>query len=270
MSEENKKDVVETKVDTQEETKAQETATKEEKEEAKVEQSTNSTNASGTSKPTEEAKKVQSSEENARYAKLRRQYEEQKKRIEVLESEKRESITDNALKELGLTREDLKDEENMELANAYVKSLASGAENPKANAYELVYKAKRESAKKAKEEAEAKTKLEQAENAKILEDKNKFVKEFPNVDLGTLLETNSDFRKVFSDVDLAGNVTTYYRIYTQLKGANKKVTEAQKANANPYVSGTSANANAKVSDEDVLKMSDKDYQAWRKSQIHKR
>lgn len=271
MNEDKKEVEVETKVENTQEAETQQVeGTK--KEEETQETSTTQEQPSGTSKETQSTKKVQSSEENARYAELRRQNEEQRKRIEALESEKRESVSDSALKELGLTREDLKDEENLSLANAYIKALANGAENPKASAYETLFKSKRESAKKAKEEADNKAKLDQVEKSKINEDKLQFSKEFPDVNIAEITKSDSDFRKTFSelsDEEMIGYITKYYRIYAKMKGLTNKPTESDKAKSTPFVSGTSANATTQVSEEDILKMSQKDYEKWRREQLHK-
>lgn len=216
-------------------------------------QSTGQEGTSGTAeKQGDEPDKPWKNADNARYAEMRRQNEELQRRIAQLESENKESVTDEALRDLGFSRQDLDDSENMEIAKAYVKALAKGAQNPKAEAYEQVYKAKREAQKQAQAEQERLAK-EEAENKSVVEkDIADFARAYPNTDIRDVTNPNSDFMKAFGGVVTNGNVTKYYGIYLSIKGT-PKIDEATKNRSNPAMSGShSVNPGGEITQKEIL------------------
>lgn len=216
-------------------------------------QSTGQEGTSGTAeKQGDEPDKPWKNADNARYAEMRRQSEELQRRIAQLESENKESVTDEALRDLGFSRQDLDDSENMGIAKAYVKALAKGAQNPKAEAYEHVYKAKREAQRQALAEQERLAKEEAAHKSLVAKDIEDFGRAYPNVRISDVTKPDSDFMKAFKDVVTNGNVTKYYGIYLSLKGA-PKLDEATKNRSNPSVNGSqSFNAPGEISQKEIL------------------
>ena len=253
MSEEEKKDGTEKVAEENKDTEREEIPT--DKTEASPEQSTGQAEASGTAeKEGKEAEKPWKNADNARYAEMRRQNEELQRRIAQLESENKESVTAEALRDLGFSRQDLDDSENMEIAKAYVKALAKGAQNPKAEAYEHVYKAKREAQKQAQAEQERLAR-EEAESKSVVEkDIADFARAYPNTNIRDVTNPNSDFMKAFGGVVTNGNVTKYYGIYLSIKGtAAPKLDEATKNRSNPSIDGSQAgNYGGEITQREIL------------------
>jgi uncharacterized protein YjiS (DUF1127 family) len=206
-------------------------------------------------KADEENRKSQSSKENARFAQLRRENERLAKELDATKSELRGNISDTALKDLGLTREDLKDESNMALARSYMKAVANGEENPTLSAY----KEQRSEALKRDNIAREQARLEANRNTAIQEDAKNFAKAFPKDNIVEITKDNTEFMRMYGQVpDLMGNVTKYYGIYKSLKGNSSSVaTEAEKNYANPDVHGEQG-TNKQKSYEDVVREASKD------------
>lgn len=245
MNDEDKKEV--------EEKTTEEAQPGEAKEESKPTDATKETEpqktpeASGTEdKPTDEDKPWKN-EKNARYAQLRRDNEELKKRLDALQSERRENITEQALKDLGLTREDLSDDDNMLVATEYTKALAKGEQDPIAYAYRTVYRKSMEAKRKASEETAKEAKAKEETAKKVKADTENFKAAYPNVNINDLVKDGSEFNDLFGDVpDIIGNVTKYFGKYLKMKGMAstqpKKATEADKAKGQPYVGGNNTNS----------------------------
>lgn len=222
--------------------------------------------ASGTDDKETEKEKAWKTEQNARFAELRRKNEELERQLNAFRSERRENITEQTLKDLGLTRKDLEDEDNMLLATEYTKAIAKGDENPTRTAYKAVYDADRTAKKKAREAEEAKAKAKAENDQKVSADMEEFRKRYPDVDISEVVKDGSEFNQMFGDVpDVIGNVTKYYGRYLKLTGkTGKKITEADKAKGNPYVGGTGSNpkGTGRLTKEEALKLPPKEFQAY--------
>jgi len=255
---------------------AEEPKTSEETSVAVESQSTGDGKAGGTeaeTKGTEE--KPWKTQENARFAQMRRENEELRKRLDAMQSERRENITEGTLKELGFTREDLADDENMKVATAYTKALADGVENPKAYAYESVYRSNREAERKARAEADRNA-HEQTERAeKVRQDVEAFHKAYPDIDINEVVKDGSEFSDLFGDVpDVIGNVTKYYGKYLRMKGiqqGRKPLTEADKAKGSPYVKGgQSASADGgRLTEAQIMKLSPEEFDNYMRNVVLK-
>lgn len=222
---------------------------------------------SGASEADEDQEKPWKNERNARYAEMRRRNEELQKRIAQLESENRDNITDGVLKELGFSRTDLEDADTMEVAKAYMKGLANGVENPKAYAYESLYRNKREAERQAREKSDTEAQARAKEEAAVKADIESFRKKFPNEDIREVADSNSDFMKAFGSVVTNGNVTKYYEIYRNMKGASKKIDEAEKNRSNPTIVGNQGGGadGEYITEDEIYKLSgDKFDEAMRK------
>lgn len=223
-------------------------------------QSTGQEGTSGTAeKQGDEPDKPWKNADNARYAEMRRQNEELQRRIAQLESESKASVTDEALKDLGFSRDDLNDSENMDIAKAYVKALARGAQNPKAEAYEQVYRSRREAQKEAEAEKERLAKQEADSREMVEKDIADFARTYPNARISDVTNPNSDFMKAFGSVVTNGNVTKYYGIYLSIKGT-PKIDEATKNRSNPAMSGSQSNGGvAEMTRREILSLSPDEY-----------
>lgn len=266
----------EKKQEAQAEQTAEEPKTAENEPVAEESQSTGETKAGGADEKTDgSGEKPWKTQENARYAQMRRENEELKKRLDAMQSEKRESITEGALKDLGFTREDLADEENMKVATAYTKALADGMENPKAYAYESVYRSNREAERKARAEAD-RSAHEQTERAeKVRQDVDAFRRAYPDVDINDVVKDGSEFNDLFGDVpDVIGNVTKYYGKYLRMKGiqqGRKPLTEADKAKGSPLVKGgQSASADGgRLTEAQIMKLSPEEFDNYMRNVVLK-
>lgn len=246
------------------------TETKEEapKSDASQSESTKTDTASGTDKEQKTEEKSWKTEENARYAQMRRENEELKKRLDAMQSEKRENITEQALKDLGLTRDDLKDEDNMAIASEYTKALAKGEQDPIAYAYKTAYKRTQEAKRKASEETAKEAKAKEETAKKVRADADSFKERYPNVNINDLVKEGSEFNELFGDVpDIIGNVTKYYGKYLKMKGdtaQTKKTTEADKAKSQPYTGGNNSNSDGgrKLTKDEILRLPQKEYDAY--------
>jgi uncharacterized protein YdiU (UPF0061 family) len=221
--------------------------------------------ASGTDGKETEKEKAWKTEQNARFAELRRKNEELERQLNVFRSEKRENVTEDALKKLGLTRDDLEDDDNMVLATEYTKALARGDEDPIASAYKSLWKSSKEAKRKAKEEADSKAKADAETKAKVNEDVAEFRKKYPDVNINDLVKEDSEFNQMFGDVpDVIGNITKYYGRYLKLKGNDaKKVTEADKAKSNPYVKGSGSSVGGeKLTKAQAMALPPKEFEAY--------
>lgn len=225
----------------------------------------NSDKSSGTEeKSIEEAKKAWKTEENARFAKMRRENEELTKKLQKYESERRENISDKTLEALGFKREDLEDEDNLNIAKAYVKALANGDENPKATAYEENFrnkrKAQREEQQKKADEEKSKAEKDERVNADI----KAFKEAFPNENIGDLVKPDSDFMKTCGGLVKDGNVTEIYRVYRAIKGLDNKTSETKKSNSTPFASGSNTNAKGKkeLTKEELLDLPKDQYEKY--------
>lgn len=258
MSEEEKKDGTEEVAEENKDTEKEEIPT--DKTEAEPDQSTGKAEAGGTAeKEGKEAEKPWKNADNARYAEMRRQNEELQRRIAQLESESKASVTDEALKDLGFSRDDLNDSENMDIAKAYVKALARGAQNPKAEAYEQVYRSRREAQKEAEAEKERLAKQEADSREMVEKDIADFARMYPNARISDVTNPNSDFMKAFGSVVTNGNVTKYYGIYLSIKGT-PKIDEATKNRSNPAMSGSQSNGGvAEMTRREILSLSPDEY-----------
>lgn len=183
--------------------------------------------------PKAEEKEKQSREKDSYYAKLRRQREEAMAEAEKLRKEnegyrkkERESVTDEALKNLGITRGQLSDPDTMALARGYVEATAKGEENPTAYAYRKLFNDRREADSKAKAEADAKAQAE----AKAKEETDNAFKELTKAygrdSLKDISDENSAFMKKYGAVVTAGNLNALYGIYrADMKAALDKAKE---------------------------------------------
>ena len=177
-----------------------------------------------------DGKKKQSRAENSYYAKLRRAKEELEAENGRLKAEnegyranERKSITDEALANLGLDREDLNDPKNMRLAKLYAEASAKGEENPTAYAYRRFRTEEREA--REKDEAEAKAKADSEAEAKRKTDEafksftDKYGKDAFNSDL---VSKDSLFMKKYGDVVTPDNLMKLYSIYADDVKAEKE------------------------------------------------
>lgn len=170
--------------------------------------------------PKAEEKEKQSREKDSYYAKLRRQREEAMAEADKLRKEnegyrmkERESVTDEALRNLGITREQLSDPDTMALARGYAEATAKGEENPTAYAYRKLFNDRREADTKAKADAEAKAQAD----AKAKEETDNAFKELTKAygrdALKDISDENSVFMKKYGAVVTAGNLNALYGIY---------------------------------------------------------
>lgn len=226
----------------------------------------NSDNQSGTdeSKAIEEAKKAWKTEENARFAKMRRENEELTRKLQLYESERRENISDKTLEALGFTRDDLKDEENLAVAKAYVKAVANGEENPKATAYEESYRNKKKAQREEQEKKANADKIKAETDKKVEDDIKAFKEAFPNENIADLVKSDSDFMKSCGSLVKDGNVTEIYKVYRALKGLDNKNSETKKSVSTPFASGSNTNAKSgkELTQEEILKLPTKEYEAY--------
>lgn len=224
---------------------------------------------SGTEDESSTEDKPWKNEKNARFAQLRRENEELRKSVAALQSEKRENITEQALKDLGLTRDDLSDEDNMLVANEYTKALAKGEQDPIAYAYRTAYRKSQEAKKQAKEETAREAKVKEETAKKVKADTDNFKAKYPNVNINDLVKEGSEFNDLFGDVpDIIGNVTKYYGKYLKMKGVtqtqSKKDTEADKAKGQPYFGGNNSNSQGggKLTKEQAMALPPKEFEAY--------
>lgn len=208
-----------------------------------------------------EAKPEMSKEERSHQAEMRRLREEleaAKRQLNSYREEKQGSITDKALNDLGITREDLNDPDSMKLAENYMKGLANGEKDPAAYAHRQFFidsRTARIEAKRATEEQAAK---QLQLNQSIEADKANFAREFPGESIAAVMQEGSEFRKAFAGIDLNGNVTAYYRAYKAIKGNGAPSQEA-KGMGVPQTGGASTKATQGKSLDD---MTDEEFQAW--------
>lgn len=207
----------------------------------------NSVPSGNNTKKEEKTKPVQTQEQNAYYAKLRRL----EAKIEALEKEKRESVSETALTAFGFTREDLKDSDNIALTQAYSKGVSEGVENPKEYAYKTLYESRK-----------AETRRNQETQANIQKDIEQFNRLNPNVQIN-VVTSDPDFQQYYHDVyeplgiDINGNVAKIYETYkrTQKKTAPVNATANQKQLSQPpTVNGQSNVKQHKLTDEEILKL----------------
>ncbi len=210
---------------------------------------------SGASDKTKDKTSADQSQMNAKFAEMRRENEKLQRRIKALESERKESFAETTLRELGLTKDDLDDNDNIALAKAYVKGVSEGVENPKEYAYETYYKESREARRATAEERQRTEKAKQEENERVAKDIDNFRRSFPNVDLAKVASKDSEFMQLYGEVpNLNGNLTTYYAKYLAVKG-NNTATEADKAKGNPpYAGQPSPTTAGKLTEAEILRL----------------
>lgn len=223
-------------------------------------------------------KKEQSSEENAKYAEMRRKYEALERENEALKSKQRGNVSDDTLKALGLSREELDEDSSMDLVSSYLDGLAKKVDNPVQYAYQNQYKKNIENVKKAKADKQKEEEERRAEEDSIKQDSLAFKRMYPETSINDVVKSDSEFMKSryvqeyiknFGEKSLLGNVTKHYAIYLATKGTNSVTSNVAKS-ANPYMGGAPNGTKGEITEKDILKMSDSEYQAWRREQLHKR
>lgn len=220
---------------------------KPETEEQKTEETEKETEATE-----EEGKKKQSRDENSYYAKKRREREaleaenaRLKGENEKLRESKRNAVSDEALSDLGMSKEDLKDDENLRLAELYAQGAMKGEENPASYAYKALREEARNAKAKAEEEARKKTEAEEAGKKAVDDAFADFTKTYGKEAFGDLTNQESLFMRKYGKVVTAGNLVELYGIF---KKDVEERTEKAKDNGvlpNPNGSADDVNGTAK-------------------------
>lgn len=204
-----------------------------------------------------EVKRKQSREDDSRFAELRRENERLKKELAKSQQKAQNGITDNALADLGFSRDDLRDEDNMSIAELYMKAKADGEANPIGYAYQQHYKAQREAKINAEAEARKKNDEENEISRLIEKDKSDFLAKYSREELAEAMDENSEFRQLFGDQVHVGNVEKMYSIYRKMvKG------EDTKAKSKGILPNASGNSVAKPEDKPVDQMTNDEYREW--------
>lgn len=189
--------------------------------------------------PDPNKKPKQDRQENANFAKLRRELEEKEKRIKELEAkatntayETRKGIVSaEVLNELGL--EEIGDEYDLLLAEEYMKASKKGDENPLLTAHKKVREKfdteKKELLSKVEKDA-AKSKQEQENAEKVAADAAEFKKKFGLQASELVNDKNSLFMKIYGKQIDYGNLT---ELYTQFKALGLEESDDGKSKAVP-------------------------------------
>lgn len=269
----------------QEETKqvenAETTQTNEENKSNSVETATQAQEGASSSATEQESnstfKTEQSNAENAKYAEMRRKYEALERENQALKSKQRGSISDDTLNALGITKEELEEDSSIELTSLYLEGLSKKVDNPVQYAYQQLYKKNLETSKQAKIDKQKAEDAKKAEFEKIEQDKALFKQTFPDEDISKIIKPDSEFRKSsyvqefiknFGEDALLGDITKHFAIYKATRG-NTKVASNVAKSATPYTRGAPSGTNGTQTNADIMKMSNSEYQAWRREQIHK-
>lgn len=212
-------------------------------EEAKTEEKEPSEKAvpEATEKTEGEGKRKQSREEDSYYAKKRKEWEateaenaKLKKQVEAYRQSERDSFSDDALKDLGIKREELAEEDNLKLAKYYVKGLAEGEQNPTAYAYrKLREEANAEKAEKAKAVQQEKERTE-AYNKAFDEISKTYGSNAVKNDIGN---KDSAFMKEYGELVTEENIARLYTIY---RNHSKELERLAKKSGTPPTNGSNA------------------------------
>ena len=195
-------------------------------------------------------KTKQTREEDARYAEMRRQNEKLQREIEEYRKRDIERVSDKALNDLNLKREDLNDEDNARLVKAYEKAVAEGVENPVGYAYRSEYARSQEAKKKSAEEG-----------ANIRKDIEDFKKMYGSKVYNEIMEPESAFQKKLGKKLRPGNLCDLYDTYMLTIGEEPKAakpTEIDKAKS----TAPSGKSGSSMKPADLKAMSDEEYQRW--------
>lgn len=206
-------------------------------------------------------------DERSRQAEMRRLNDENarlKRQLEQYRTAREGAVSDTALQELGLTKDDLKDSENLALAEDYMAGLAKGEKDPALYAFRKAKMRANEAKKEADAKAKAETEAKERQTKAVEADAKEFARLFPNVDIGKVTSPDSDFmRKHGNDANLMGNVTGTYAKYLQEKENERRTTETAKQMANPPTGGQQGTE----SGDDALpdpSWSWEDFRAWQR------
>ena len=177
-----------------------------------------------------EEKKKQTRSQDSYYAKLRRRKEELeaengrlKAENEGYRSDERKSVTDEALSDLGLSREDLEDPRCMHLAKLYAKASAEGEQNPAAYAYRRQREEDREAQARAEAETKAKADAETAMKERTDAAFRDFTGKYGKDAFRDLTDGNSLFMRKYGNIVTPDNLVALYGIFRDdLKAATEK------------------------------------------------
>lgn len=222
-------------------------------------------------KPEPAEKPKQNRQENANFAKLRRELEEKEKRIKELEAkatnaayETRKGIIPfDVLNELGL--EEIGDEYDLLLAEEYMKASKKGEENPLLIAHKKVsekFKTEKKELTSKQEQDAAKSKQEKENVEKVAADAAEFKKKFGFQSSEIVKDKNSLFMKIYGKQIDYGNLT---ELYTQFKalgldGLEESEGDGKNKAVPPKPNGTNPPPKSVVKDDAYYDKVYKDYQ----------
>ena len=229
----------------------------------KVVETTPAEQSKSEEKPANKESKKQSPEENAIWKQRRLEWERRERELsdklkvanETISGLRSQSVSDEALKDLGLTKDDLKDSDNLRLAELYAEGQKNGVENPAAYAYrkqnsELRNISERE--RKAREERDV-----ERENAR--KDREQAAAKYGAEFVSRALNKDSEFMKQYGRILNHENFAVLMDVYS--RGSDERARK-QGSFAQPgYRAGSSSETD---SADDIRGMTDAEFQAFKR------
>ena len=245
-----------------EEKETKEVMTDEEITEKDIEESDDT---SKTEEPAKEEKqgKTQSREDDAKFAKLRRQIESLQKENKTLASQieearfgaKKSAVSQQTLADLGIDK--IENDDDLFLCQEYENAKKRGSENPLLEANKAFRK------RVIEKEAEIKAQKDEEKKftEKILAEKENLKKTY-GVESSELIK-NEEFMSLFGEKALDGNLTEYYGKYIGL------INKYKKDNSTSKVQGKLPTSTGKKLSTDILDLEGKDFlKAWDEEYHH--
>lgn len=224
----------------------------EEKAEVKPDRETRSSKA--------DRKREQTPEENAAWKKRRLQWEAEKRQLEGELKESRKqvqalrtgSVSDEALADLNITRDDLSDPDNLRLAELYTEATRKGEENPAAYAYRMQNAEYRGQSQKARQAEEERRTISENARKDRAEASRKYGKEW----VDRTLNSDSDFMRLY------GNILTHDNFAVLLE-AYRTTSDSRARSMGGFSRSGGKPAEAKA-DPDFLHMTDEEFSEYKR------
>ena len=205
-----------------------------------------------------EESRRQSAEENAIWKQRRLEWEAREKELkdklqkatDTIAGLRSQNVADKTLKDLGLTKDDLKDPENLKLAEYFAEGQQQGLENPAAYAYRKQLMELKGYSEQQRKAQEAKAKIEQDARADREKANAKYGADF----VAQALARDSAFMKNYGAILNHDNFLVLLDVYS--KTSEKAAREQGSFAGSGGRRGGAANENAA---SDFSRMSDKDF-----------